>query len=321
MAIDSRVSLQKLEVLDTVVRLGGVSRAAEHLGVAQPVVTSHIRSLERRLDAKLFYRSGGQLCLTAAGRAAHLWALDVLRQTRELSRELVSVREGVEGSVVVAASMTVGSYRLPPLLSRFLLDRPGVDLRLDIIDAAHAIEETEAGVNDFSLVVALPPESPALVAEQVGAEDLVLVSARDGPPRGEGPFAVSDLSSLPFIEAQAGSLRRQFTDGLLDGLGLGRRRVVMELGHPEAMKRVVGAGLGVSWLFRSSVAGELQTGALRQIDVAGFELSGPLYLIRRRDRILSPLHEELVAEMRDFLAGGEPRWARAGAAKPRAARG
>ncbi|MGH9057489.1 MAG: LysR family transcriptional regulator [Acidimicrobiales bacterium] len=303
MPIDPRVSLQKLEIFDTVVRLGGVGRAADHLGVAQPVVSGHLRSLEKRLNAKLFYRSGTHLHLTAAGRAVHLWALDVLRQTRELSRDLDSVRRGVEGSVVVAASMTVGSYRLPPMLSAFLLDRPGVDIRMDIIDAAHAIAGTEAGVNDFSVVVvAAPPDNPALHAEQVGSEDLILVSSRDGPPRGEGPFEVSELSSLPFVEAQSGSLRRQFTDQVLGDIGLGGRRVVMELGHPEAMKQVVTSGLGVSWLFRNSVRTELHTGALRQVVVAGVAIGGPMYLIRRRDRTLSALHNELLAEMRTFLA-------------------
>ncbi len=309
MTIDRRVSLQKLEILDLVVRLGGVGRAAEHLGVAQPVVSGHVRSLERRMDTKLFYRSGSQLYLTAAGRAVHLWALDVLRQTRQLSRELDNVREGVEGSVTLATSMTVGSYRLPPLFSRFLLDRPGVDIRVDIIDAAHAIADTEAGVNDFSVVmVATPPDNPSLTAEEVGCEDLILVSSRNGPPRGDGPFEVSDLPSLPFVEAQRGSLRRQFTDRVVGELGLSHRRVVIELGHPEAMKQVVSSGLGVSWLFRSSVRPELSRGTLREVVVAGVKLSGTMYLISRRDRFLSPLHEELLSEIRRFLAVDRGKW-------------
>lgn len=306
MAIDQRVSLQKLEILDTVVRLGGIGRAADHLGVAQPVVTAHIRSLEQRMNTKLFHREGRQLDLTDTGRAVHLWALDVLRRTRELSRELDSVKEGIQGSVTLAASMTVGSYRLPPLFSRFLMDRPGVDIRVDIIDAAHAIADTEAGVNDFSVVViASPPNNPALVAEQVGAEELIMVGSRGGPPGGDGPFDVADLASLPFVEAQRGSLRREFTDRELGRVGLGRRRVVMELGHPEAMKQVVSAGLGIACLFRSSVRREMRDGSLRELKVRDLNLAGPTFLIHRRDKSFSALHLELLSEMREYLASGQ----------------
>jgi DNA-binding transcriptional LysR family regulator len=109
MALDSRVTLHKLEVFSLVVELGGVSRAAEQLFVSQPVVSAHIRSLEQRVGARLFYREGRHLRLTEAGRAVHGWANDVLTHTRELSRHLDGLSDGTQGSVVVGASMSVGS--------------------------------------------------------------------------------------------------------------------------------------------------------------------------------------------------------------------
>ena len=76
MALDSRVTLHKLEVFSLVVELGGVSRAAEQLFVSQPVVTAHIRSLEQRVGARLFYREGRNLRLTES-RCAISIALSV----------------------------------------------------------------------------------------------------------------------------------------------------------------------------------------------------------------------------------------------------
>jgi DNA-binding transcriptional LysR family regulator len=259
------------------------------------------------MNTRLFYREGRHLHLTDTGRAVHLWALDVLRRTRELSRELDSVHEGIQGSVTVATSMTLGSYRLPPLFSRFLLQRPGVDIRVDITDAAHAIADTEAGANDFSVVViGSPPNNPALTAEQVGSEELILVASRTGPPQGDGPFDVADVASLPFVEAQQGSLRREFTDEELGHIGLARRRVVMELGHPEAMKQMVSAGLGISCLFRNSVRRELHDGSLRELRLRDVTLVGPTFLVHRRDKPFSALHLELLAELWAFLAPPPP---------------
>ena len=59
--LDQRISLQKLEIFCLVVDLGGVGRAAEHLFVAQPVVSAHLRTLQERLGAELLYRDGRRL--------------------------------------------------------------------------------------------------------------------------------------------------------------------------------------------------------------------------------------------------------------------
>ena len=68
---DNRITLQKLEVFCSVVELGGVSRAAEHLWVAQSVVSGHLRSLQDRLRVQLLYRDGQQMKLTKAGEQVY----------------------------------------------------------------------------------------------------------------------------------------------------------------------------------------------------------------------------------------------------------
>jgi len=303
-AISSRVSLHKLEVFDAVVTRGGITKAADYLGVAQPVVTAHIRSLEERVGVTLFGRAGRNLELTEAGRAVHEWAVGVLRSTRALSRDLDSVSGGLQGTVALATSMSIGSYRLPGLLGQFLRDRPAVELRVDILDAAHAIADTDAGHNDFSVVVVeAPPVNQSLAAEPLGTEDLVIVTAAAGPPDGQ-QVTVDELHRLPFIEAQRGSLRRSFTDRELDRIGLANRRVLIELGHPEAMKRVVAAGLGVCCLFRSAVQRELDDGDLRELTVGDSRMWGTLYLVHRKDKVFSVAQCQLIERLRVHLGDG-----------------
>lgn len=301
MPIDSRVSLHKLEVFDAVVAMGGVSRAADHLGVAQPVVSGHLRSLEQRVGTTLFYREGRQLHLTEAGRAVHQWATDMLRRTRELSRDLDNVSDGVAGSVVVGTSMSIGSYVLPPLLAPFLRQRPAVEVRIDIGAAAQAIAGTEDGENDFSVVIIeAPTGTPGLVTEQLGVEELVLVAPLGGPPATD-VVTPDDLRDVPFIEAQKGTLRRNFTDQELARAGLPDRRVAVELGHPEAMKILVEAGLGVSCLFRSAVSREIAEGALRELTLEGARLEGPIYLVHRKDKLFSAVHHDLIQAIRAHI--------------------
>lgn len=301
MAIDRRITLHKLEVFELVIELGGVSRAADRLYVAQPVVTAHIRSLEERLGTRLFYREGGRMHLTEGGRAVHVWASDLLRRTRELSRDLEGLSDGTQGSVVLGASMSIGSYSLPPLLARFRRERPLVDIVLNILDSEHAMADTEAGENDFAVVIAEAPTSRGLSAEKLGDDELVFVAAAEGAPA-ESRITRSELAALPFVEAPQKLLRQQFVDRQLQRIGIRDRHVSIQLGHPEAMKRATAAGLGVAVLFRSAVRSELASGQLREIEVEGVRLSGPIYLVHRKDKLFSAVHRALIAAIRDEFA-------------------
>jgi LysR family transcriptional regulator, low CO2-responsive transcriptional regulator len=302
MTLDLRISLRKLEVLSLVVQLGGVGRAADHLFVAQPVVSAHLRSLEERLGTKLFYREGRQMHLTEAGHAVHRWAEDVLTRTRELDRHLGGLSDGRRGTVVFGASMSVGSYRLPPLLTAFRARHPGVELRLGISDTEHAIEDTRTGEFDFAVVVSdAQLELPGMDVEQIGSDDIVLVTAPDGQPRAD-VIGTDELARLPFIEAPEGIIRRTFVDRQLRRLGVVERNVVLQLGHPEAMKRATREGLGVALLFRSAVRDEIAAGLLREVEVDGIDVSVPIILVSRKGKTFSPLHQALIDEIRAGLA-------------------
>jgi DNA-binding transcriptional LysR family regulator len=300
--VDTRVSLLKLEVFEMVVALEGVTAAADHLGVAQPVVSAHIRSLERRMGTSLFYREGRKLHLTEAGRAVHAWAEDVLRRTRELSRDLNSLSDGLQGSVDIGTSMSIGSYRIPPILADFLPAHPAVDVRVDVLPAARCIEDTETGENDFSIVVIQPPEpTHTLTTEQIATERLVLVA-----PPGSSPtpdvITIEEMSRLDFVEAQKGSLRRSFIDRRLASIGVKERRVIVELGHPEAMKQMVAGGVGVAWLFESAVRRELENQTLTELRVDGIDIDGPIFLVHRTDKFFSPVHRGLIAQFKNAFA-------------------
>jgi DNA-binding transcriptional LysR family regulator len=291
---DNRISLQKLEVLCLVVELGGVSRAAEHLFVAQPVVTAHLQSLQKRLGVKLLYREGRRMRLTDGGERVYQWARETLSRTRELMRELDGLAEGQRGSVAVAASMTVGSYTLPPVLARFREGRPMAALTLSVSDPEGAIQAVESGECDFAVIVGdAAPDSPVLDATVIGHEDILLVAAPDYQPAVVS-LTVEALAETPLVSSPSGHIRRGIVDMRLAERGARPRNVVIELGHPEAMKRATEDGLGMCLLFRSSVERELAEGRLREVRLEDAELSVPLIAVVRSQKMLSPIQRELL---------------------------
>ncbi|MDX2152520.1 MAG: transcriptional activator NhaR [Bryobacteraceae bacterium] len=68
----------------TVAREGSVAAASRHLSLAQPTISSQIRSLEDSLGGKLFARSGRGLVLSDFGRLIYRYAEDIFSAGREL---------------------------------------------------------------------------------------------------------------------------------------------------------------------------------------------------------------------------------------------
>lgn len=69
------------------------------------------------------------------------------------------------------------------------------------------------------------------------------------------------------------------------------RRIVMELGHAEAIKQAVRVGVGAAFLFAQSTPAQLAGGKLSALDVAGLQLNFGFYSVFRTDRKLSPLQQ------------------------------
>jgi len=293
MPLDTRISLYKLEVFCHVVELGGVGRAADHLYIAQPVVSAHLRSLQERLGATLLVRRGRQMELTEAGEAVYRWATETLTRGRELSRELEGIADGTAGVAVVAASMSLGSYVLPAILADFRTARPGSTVSLEVTDPERVLESVYSGAADFGVLVSDgPPDAAHFTVSELGHEGLVLFGPPEGPPTAS-QVSPEEFARLPFVTTPRSHVRRALVDAVLAEAGVRPGPVTIELGHPEAIKRAVTRGLGVAILFRQSVLDELRSGALREITIEGTKLRTPVFMVLRRGKRLSALQREL----------------------------
>ncbi len=302
MPLDTRIPLSKLEIYCTVVELESVTAAAKELFVSQPVVTSHVRSLQDRLGAKLLYRDGHSMRPTEAGQLAYEWAKDVLTRSHEMSRRIEGLADGSVGSAAVAASMTVGSYLLPPVLTRFRRERPLARIGLDMFDPEHVVSGIESGAYDIGVLIANERSLESdLVFEQIGHEEFVLVAGPDA----DVPDVI-EATALPELE-MVGSPRHRareylLTD-LLAGAGLERGPTAIELGHAEAMKRVVKESGSLSFMFEASVRDELARGELRRVEIAGAgQLGTPIYLAHRDRKDFSALQAALVEAIKADLS-------------------
>jgi DNA-binding transcriptional LysR family regulator len=291
--MDSRISLRKLEIFRLVAEKNSISQAARTLHLAQPAVSEHIRTLETRLGHKLFDRRGRGLVLSHAGRMLFECTTAVLGRAQELERELEGLEDGTVGSVVVGASTSVGSYLLPELVADFALHRQEARISLRTSAIEQAIAEVRSGSLDFGIVVA-----PSSLRE----DDIELVHLLDEPYLLVASLSASGvpdtvdaeaIEELSFVCSPQLSPRIDLIDQPLEALGV-RRRIVVELTHPEAIKRAVKHGFGVAFLLKAAIEDELAEGSLRVVRTKGFALTAPVCVIHRKDKRFSALQRDLV---------------------------
>jgi LysR family transcriptional activator of nhaA len=92
----------------SVVREGGVSKAAEKLRLSQPTVSAQVRMLEHALGERLFVKKGRTQLLTDVGRTVYRYADEIFG----IGRELLETLEGRPSGR--AMSLTVGVANAEP---------------------------------------------------------------------------------------------------------------------------------------------------------------------------------------------------------------
>lgn len=293
--------LYRLAVYCAVVEHHSFSRAAEELLVSQPAVSTHVRALEAAFHNQLLDRSHREIVTTEAGAAVYSLARDILARTRETSEVVADLRSGESGRLSLGGTTTIGNYVLPGMLAKFRSSHPGARIRMRVGTRSRIMDDVVSGDVEFGYMETgdLPK---GLAAERMNTEQLVffvaphhrLASQPVGADELRGQELVTGISGTSYYAAMVERQLRQ--------LGLAAAPAAMEMGAPEATKRVVAATTAVGLLPRPAVAGEIARGELAELHVEGAALWMSYQLVYRRHIYRSPLAVAFLASMKSLTA-------------------
>ncbi len=237
------MELSDLHIFRTVVRTGGVIRAAEHLHRVQSSITTRVKILEEDLGSALFLREGKRMQLSAAGKIL----LDYADRLLSLADEARAALQdgGPRGILRLGAMESTAAARLPGPLSKFHKSCPEVSLELRTGDPRLLTEQVIAGELDAALV-AEPVADPRLATLAVFEEELVIVAVA-------GHAAMSsakDASKKTMLAFHPGCPHRKRLEDWFKRSGVVPDRIV-ELGSYHAILGCTMAGMGVALMPRS----------------------------------------------------------------------
>jgi LysR family transcriptional regulator, nitrogen assimilation regulatory protein len=296
------LDLRSIRYFIQIADAGSITRAARDLGVAQPALSRHVRSLEAALGSRLLVRLSRGVRLTGAG----LQFLDHCRRiVHELARardELTSAAEVPRGRVILGVSPTTGALLLPGTMERLRRQCPQIALKVVEGFSRQLFDSLLTGRIDVAVLTS-PAASRALRLVPLVSEPIVVLS----PPQARGSrhlYTLPELTRTPVLTTEA---IRSIVDEQLARYGA-RLSVEAEVDAVEAIRQLLLRGIGPAVMPLSTFHEDIRGGRLRAFQIADANIHRILMLGMQMDQTMAAAVEEVsravAAEVRHLEEAG-----------------
>lgn len=242
----------------SVIRLGGFSAAAAHLGTSAGQASKLVSRLETHLGVRLLNRTTRALTLTAEGESYLASIAPLLDEIADIDAGLRDAGQTATGQLRLTAPLTFGTTQLVPALADFAKAHPGIGLHVQFTDDVMGLAQHGF---DAAIRVGNPPDS-TLIARKLGVMRIQIVAApaylaARGVPRQPADLAGHDIiTDLNFSRPDDWA----FTGGRVIPLP-GRLRFT----NAEACVTAAIAGLGITRVPDFASARAVRAGDLVEI--------------------------------------------------------
>ncbi len=301
------LSFDRLRAFNHVVELGSFSAAAERLELSQPAVSQQVRELEKNVGVRLIERIGRRAAPTAAGE-------ELLGHARRIDADVGAALDamarhanGTIGRIRIGSGATACIYFLPPILRALRGRFPALDIVVSTGNTSDILKMIEDNSLDFGFVT-MPAAGRVFEVEPLLDDEFVAIAAPDADAFPER-VSPADLARRHLLLPQSGANTRTLIDqwAMRGGIAL---KPVMQLDSVEAIKEIVGAGLGCGIVPKLALP---QAQARRQLVIRSLQpkLIRKLAIVMRRDKQLHRGLREAIGAMRshaeEFRARGAQR--------------
>lgn len=276
-----RITLKQLDVFTAIAREGSVTRAAQWLHLTQSATSMALADLETQLGEKLFDRLGRRLQLNALGARLLPLAQETVARAREIEDIALGDQPGT-GRLHLCASLSIGNYLMPQLIGDYLRQRPDAEISLDVGNTRHVIEAVRQFDCDIGFIEGFCHE-PDIEVLPWRDDELVIFAAPTHALAGRDAVTPEQLGDAHWILREPGSGTREVFDNAVAGR-LPALKVRLELGHTEAIRRAVEAGVGIGCASRLTLQDGLDQGRLVVLPTPFLDLRRSLFILRHKAR-------------------------------------
>ncbi|MCX8568352.1 LysR family transcriptional regulator [Aminobacter sp. MET-1] len=275
-----RLDIDALRALRAIRLHGGVTRAAEALGLTQSAVSHKIKRMETSLGCQLLDRRPGGGMFTSEGTALLDYAAKILDLHDEAL--ITFARSDLAGRILLGLTEDTTCSDLSRILGRFRRQHPHVAVRTKVRMSLVLRAMLERGEMDVAIV--------QVFAHEVRPTDLVLfrenlhwVKSRELLLDPEGP--------IPFLSFDGDCFYRRWAIDIGQDGGA-ELETVFECSSAAGIVAAVNAGLGVALLSDRHLRPDME--------ILDNSLPAPpqlVYVVRRAKKTRNPALESLISEI------------------------
>ena len=294
------MSLSKYEILNTIVEVGSLTKAAEKLHLTQSGVSYAISTLEAELGIAILKRAHSGISLTSNGARILPYVKKILHEEELLRQEIAAIKSFDTGTVRLGTLSSVSVQWLPGILANFNEKYPHIEVKtyLGCYDEMNAWISN--GTIDFGFLNL--PTSKAFDTIPLKRDKLMVILPPNHPLRQQKTISYAQIKDECFIMPQWGSddnIRRILNEHKLN------LRVKYELMEERTILAMVQKGLGISILPELILVNvpddihivDLEEADYRLVGIAALSLKNISPAARKfLDCICSWLHDNQIAD-------------------------
>jgi DNA-binding transcriptional LysR family regulator len=250
--------------------------AAERLHLSQPAVTKQIQSLEQSLHTKLFCYDGHSLHKTEKCLILERYAISAQYQFEELQ---LAMAEKERTLLRIGATKTIGDYLLIDAIKDYLKD-PGHELSLVVDNTKHLLQMLDENQLDFAIIEGSFSKNK-YDSYLLQMEPFVGICARNSSLCGKDVSIEGRLKQTIIVREDGSGTRRIFEERFTaSGYELHDFYRSISISSFISIKELVASNIGISFVYRSVVAGEDNIGTFT---VPGITEPHPFHVVYTRN--------------------------------------
>ena len=249
-----------------------ITKAANKLFRTQPAISAQLRQLTAAFGEPLYVKHAEGIRLTEAGEGLLVHARAITRAFEATKLYCSDYKNLGVGTLKLVASLTIGVYLLPELLTSFNKQHNNLNIQLNTRYSKEALDILLQGQAEIAFVEIPLEELSALDSSfsytEFYSDEIVLVTNPDHALAKASDNTISNaidnFQNHTIVWAEASSGTRHVVENMLEKENIVIEKHIQVTGI-EAIKRAVRGNLGIAFLSRLAVSEELESGQLVHI--------------------------------------------------------